>query len=71
MSEANDTKIRQLSKVQILGDIVEVDEVAVKNRIKIGQRMVAINALLDMGVDPKEIPLPHEFLINRELMAQL
>ena len=30
-----------------------------------------INKLLDSGVDPKEIPLPHEFLLNRELMAQL
>nr|YP_010726374.1 photosystem I P700 apoprotein A1 [Hypnea brasiliensis]WCH55359.1 photosystem I P700 apoprotein A1 [Hypnea brasiliensis]WDY84849.1 photosystem I P700 apoprotein A1 [Hypnea brasiliensis] len=30
-----------------------------------------INKLLDAGVSPKEIPLPHEFLLNRELMAQL
>jgi len=30
-----------------------------------------INTLLDAGVDPKEIPLPHEFMLNRELMAQL
>ena len=30
-----------------------------------------INKLLDAGVAPQEIPLPHEFLINRELMAQL
>jgi photosystem I P700 chlorophyll a apoprotein A1 len=30
-----------------------------------------INKLLDAGVDPKEIPLPHEFLLKRELMAQL
>lgn len=30
-----------------------------------------INKLLDSGVSPQEIPLPHEFLINRELMAQL
>ena len=30
-----------------------------------------INKLLDAGVDPKEIPLPHEFLLNRDLMAQL
>jgi len=29
-----------------------------------------INKLLDSGVDPKEIPLPHEFLLNREFMAQ-
>lgn len=29
-----------------------------------------INKLLDAGVDPKEIPLPHEFL-NREVIAQL
>ena len=29
-----------------------------------------INKLLDAGVDPKEIPLPHEFL-NREVMAQI
>ena len=29
-----------------------------------------INKLLDAGIDPKEIPLPHEFL-NRSLMAQL
>ena len=25
-----------------------------------------INKLLDAGVDPKEIPLPHEFLFNPE-----
>ena len=30
-----------------------------------------INKLLDAGVDPKEVPLPHEFLLNRDLMAQL
>nr|YP_010903304.1 photosystem I P700 apoprotein A1 [Hypnea cornuta]WCH55757.1 photosystem I P700 apoprotein A1 [Hypnea cornuta] len=30
-----------------------------------------INKLLDAGVSPQEIPLPHEFLLNRELMAQL
>lgn len=30
-----------------------------------------INKLLDAGVDPKEIPLPHEFLLNRDLMSQL
>jgi photosystem I P700 chlorophyll a apoprotein A1 len=30
-----------------------------------------INALLDAGVDPKEIPLPHEWLLNRQLIAQI
>jgi len=30
-----------------------------------------INKLLDAGVSAQEIPLPHEFLINRELVAQL
>ena len=30
-----------------------------------------INKLLDSGVAPNEIPLPHEFLVNRDLMAQL
>nr|YP_008965632.1 photosystem I P700 chlorophyll a apoprotein A1 [Porphyridium purpureum]ATJ02839.1 photosystem I P700 chlorophyll a apoprotein A1 [Porphyridium purpureum]7Y5E_A2 Chain A2, PsaA [Porphyridium purpureum]7Y5E_AN Chain AN, PsaA [Porphyridium purpureum]BAO23608.1 photosystem I P700 chlorophyll a apoprotein A1 [Porphyridium purpureum] len=30
-----------------------------------------INKLLDAGVAPSEIPLPHEFIVNRELMAQL
>ncbi len=30
-----------------------------------------INMLLDAGIDPKEIPLPHEFLFDRQLMAQL
>eukprot|EP00958_Prasinococcus_capsulatus_P030392 scaffold8096_cov1613-Prasinococcus_capsulatus_cf.AAC.6 len=30
-----------------------------------------INALLDAGIDSKEIPLPHEFLLNRDLMAQI
>eukprot|EP01024_Parvocaulis_polyphysoides_P052567 TRINITY_DN519_c0_g1_i1.p1 TRINITY_DN519_c0_g1~~TRINITY_DN519_c0_g1_i1.p1 ORF type:complete len:649 (-),score=39.18 TRINITY_DN519_c0_g1_i1:48-1994(-) len=30
-----------------------------------------VNKLLDAGIDPKEIPLPHEFLLNRDLMAQL
>ncbi|KAL4181126.1 hypothetical protein AMTRI_Chr12g269700 [Amborella trichopoda] len=30
-----------------------------------------INQFLDDGVDPREIPLPHEFLLNRDLLAQL
>ena len=30
-----------------------------------------INKLLDSGVSPQELPLPHEFLINRELISQL
>nr|ARO90936.1 photosystem I P700 chlorophyll a apoprotein A1 [Corynoplastis japonica] len=30
-----------------------------------------INKLLDAGIAPQEIPLPHEFLINKDLMAQL
>jgi photosystem I P700 chlorophyll a apoprotein A1 len=30
-----------------------------------------INKLLDAGVTPQEIPLPHEFLFNQELMGQL
>mmetsp|Transcript_34447 Transcript_34447/g.135535 ORF Transcript_34447/g.135535 Transcript_34447/m.135535 type:complete len:752 (-) Transcript_34447:2231-4486(-) len=30
-----------------------------------------VNKLLDAGVAPQEIPLPHEFLLNRDLMAQL
>eukprot|EP01018_Ginkgo_biloba_P012447 Gb_20142 [translate_table: standard] len=30
-----------------------------------------INQLLDVGVDPKEIPLPHEFISNHDLLAQL
>jgi photosystem I P700 chlorophyll a apoprotein A1 len=30
-----------------------------------------INKLLDAGVAPQEIPLPHEFLFNQDLMAQL
>ena len=30
-----------------------------------------INKLLDAGVSPQEIPLPHEFLVNRELLSQL
>jgi len=30
-----------------------------------------INKLLDAGVLPQEIPLPHEFLFNRELMGQI
>ncbi|KAG5581124.1 hypothetical protein H5410_051751 [Solanum commersonii] len=29
-----------------------------------------INQFLN-GVDPKEIPLPHEFILNRDLLAQL
>merc|ERR1712182_79064 len=29
-----------------------------------------VNALLDAGVDPKEVPLPHELLLNRDLLAQ-
>ncbi|KAI3839584.1 hypothetical protein MKX03_003693 [Papaver bracteatum] len=30
-----------------------------------------INQFLDAGVDPKEIPLPHEFILNRDILAQL
>ncbi|KAI3885915.1 hypothetical protein MKX03_003002 [Papaver bracteatum] len=30
-----------------------------------------INQFLDAGVDLKEIPLPHEFILNRDLLAQL
>ena len=30
-----------------------------------------VNKLLDAGVAPQEIPLPHEFLLNRDLIAQL
>nr|QQP17283.1 photosystem I P700 apoprotein A1 [Selaginella exaltata] len=30
-----------------------------------------VNQLLDTGVDAKEIPLPHEFVPNRNLLAQL
>ncbi|KAF3665620.1 Photosystem I chlorophyll a apoprotein A1, partial [Capsicum annuum] len=30
-----------------------------------------INQFLNTGVDPKEIPLPHEFILNRDLLAQL
>jgi len=32
---------------------------------------IPVNRLLDEGVDPKEIPLPHEWLLNRELIIQL
>ncbi|MEM9766588.1 MAG: photosystem I core protein PsaA [Cyanobacteria bacterium P01_D01_bin.71] len=30
-----------------------------------------VNALLDAGVAPQDIPLPHEFLLNKGLMAEL
>ncbi|KAI5011362.1 hypothetical protein ZWY2020_013499 [Hordeum vulgare] len=30
-----------------------------------------INQFLDAGVDPKEVPLPREFILNRDLLAQL
>ncbi|KAB2037612.1 hypothetical protein ES319_D03G086700v1 [Gossypium barbadense] len=30
-----------------------------------------INQFLNAGVGPKEIPLPHEFILNRDLLAQL
>jgi len=30
-----------------------------------------INKLLDAGVSPQEIPLPHEFMVNRNLMSEL
>ncbi|WVZ26711.1 hypothetical protein V8G54_000234 (mitochondrion) [Vigna mungo] len=30
-----------------------------------------INQFLNAAVDPKEIPLPHEFILNRDLLAQL
>jgi photosystem I P700 chlorophyll a apoprotein A1 len=32
---------------------------------------IPVNYLLDIGVDPKEIPLPHEWILNRDLIAQL
>nr|QCI07041.1 photosystem I P700 apoprotein A1 [Haraldiophyllum bonnemaisonii] len=30
-----------------------------------------INKLLDSGISPQDIPLPHEFMVNRELMSVL
>jgi photosystem I P700 chlorophyll a apoprotein A1 len=30
-----------------------------------------VNKLLDAGIDPKEIPLPHELLLNKAIMADL
>ena len=30
-----------------------------------------INKLLDSGISPSEIPLPHEFMVNRSLMTEL
>nr|YP_009540912.1 photosystem I P700 apoprotein A1 [Lepocinclis tripteris]AYQ93347.1 photosystem I P700 apoprotein A1 [Lepocinclis tripteris] len=30
-----------------------------------------INSLLDSGVNPSDIPLPHEFIFNKQLMIQL
>ena len=30
-----------------------------------------VNKLLDAGVDPKEIPLPHDLLLNKSIMADL
>nr|YP_009295295.1 photosystem I P700 apoprotein A1 [Dasya binghamiae]AOH77307.1 photosystem I P700 apoprotein A1 [Dasya binghamiae] len=30
-----------------------------------------INKLLDSGISPQEIPLPHEFIVNRNLMSEL
>jgi photosystem I P700 chlorophyll a apoprotein A1 len=30
-----------------------------------------VNYLLDIGVDPSEIPLPHEWLLNRDLIVQI
>nr|KYP34360.1 Photosystem I P700 chlorophyll a apoprotein A1 family [Cajanus cajan] len=30
-----------------------------------------INQFLNAAVDPKEIPLPHEFILNRDLLAQI
>lgn len=30
-----------------------------------------VNKLLDAGVDPKEIPLPHELLLNRSIISDL
>jgi photosystem I P700 chlorophyll a apoprotein A1 len=32
---------------------------------------IPVNVLLDAGVDPKEIPLPHEWLMNTRLISQL
>jgi photosystem I P700 chlorophyll a apoprotein A1 len=32
---------------------------------------IPVNTLLDAGVDPAEIPLPHEWLLNTSLMSQL
>jgi photosystem I P700 chlorophyll a apoprotein A1 len=32
---------------------------------------IPVNRILDAGVDPKEIPLPHELILNRELIIQI
>ncbi|CAN1359087.1 Photosystem I P700 chlorophyll a apoprotein A1 [Linum perenne] len=37
----------------------------------LGSLSWAGHQFLNAGVDPKEIPLPHEFILNRDLLAQL
>jgi len=32
---------------------------------------IPVNRFLDAGIDPKEIPLPHEWLLNRDLIMQI
>jgi photosystem I P700 chlorophyll a apoprotein A1 len=32
---------------------------------------IPVNRLLDLGVDPKEIPMPHEWILSNELISQL
>jgi photosystem I P700 chlorophyll a apoprotein A1 len=32
---------------------------------------IPVNCLLDAGVDPKEIPLPHEWILNHDLMTRI
>lgn len=33
--------------------------------------LIPINKLLDSGITPKDIPLPHEFILNKTFMVQL
>jgi photosystem I P700 chlorophyll a apoprotein A1 len=32
---------------------------------------IPVNRLLDIGIDPKEIPLPHEWILNRDLISEI
>ena len=64
-------------KTQLKSEIDALDDAINQTRLQLNSGQSTNNNrgrrrfFLDAGVDPKEIPLPHDFLLNKNLIADL